>query len=506
MSLHNLAQHVKSAGRNDDSMLVHMTPGEVAGLQKLAQSHGGSLTTNPHTGLPEAGFLGAILPTVIGAAASAVLGPEMMPLIAGGVGLADYAATGSVGQGIMAGLGAYGGGNLASGLADMGGQQLTTDAARAAVQNVTPAELPYTPNYGPELSGANSIDAEAAANTQAEALANQQQTAAQQAVNANPGATASYMDKIGAGVKAAAADPMSYLGQNWKQLAMVAAPVATSVLEPKRPTVPTLSPYSGPLSKYHLSPDFQGYTPSQPNPYYKAQGLGYAEGGLTALAPGGLAGNQPNVMFPGSQQDRTQFAESTQTPIGALAAHSDYASATNPLTGEEKPFAEGGDVTPNITQQRAKYTPEDALESMPPWQRAQARLANAMVFSNGPGNVATTPSAMNQLGQVRVGLASGGMAHGGGIGSLGGYSDGGRMLKGPGDGMSDSIPASIGGKQPARLADGEFVVPADVVSHLGNGSTDAGAKQLYAMMDKVRQARTGSKEQGKQIKPEKYLA
>jgi hypothetical protein len=79
------------------------------------------------------------------------------------------------------------------------------------------------------------------------------------------------------------------------------------------------------------------------------------------------------------------------------------------------------------------------------------------------------------------------------------------MLKGPGDGMSDSIPGVIGGRQPARLADGEFVVPADVVSHLGNGSTDAGAKKLYAMMDKVRHARVGTKKQGKQIKAEKYL-
>ena len=68
-----------------------------------------------------------------------------------------------------------------------------------------------------------------------------------------------------------------------------------------------------------------------------------------------------------------------------------------------------------------------------------------------------------------------------------------------------NIPASIDNKQPARLADGEFVVPADVVSHLGNGSTDAGAKQLYAMMDKVRTARTGRKAQGKEINPKKYL-
>jgi hypothetical protein len=91
--------------------------------------------------------------------------------------------------------------------------------------------------------------------------------------------------------------------------------------------------------------------------------------------------------------------------------------------------------------------------------------------------------------------------------SLGGYAAGGnpRLLKGPGDGMSDDIPATIANKQPARLADGEFVIPADVVSHLGNGSTDAGAKHLYAMMDKVRKARTGNKKQGKQIKPAKFM-
>jgi hypothetical protein len=97
----------------------------------------------------------------------------------------------------------------------------------------------------------------------------------------------------------------------------------------------------------------------------------------------------------------------------------------------------------------------------------------------------------------------------GGLADLGDYSDyarGGRMLKGPGDGMSDDIPAIIANKQPAKLANDEFVVPADVVSHLGNGSSEAGAKALYKMMDRVRQARTGNKKQGKQINPEKYLA
>jgi hypothetical protein len=95
--------------------------------------------------------------------------------------------------------------------------------------------------------------------------------------------------------------------------------------------------------------------------------------------------------------------------------------------------------------------------------------------------------------RVNLGTVSGvGMAKGG-------------YLDGPGDGMSDSIPATIEGKQPARLADGEFVIPADVVSHLGNGSTKAGSKRLYAMLDKVRHARTGNKKQGKEINPSKYL-
>jgi len=112
----------------------------------------------------------------------------------------------------------------------------------------------------------------------------------------------------------------------------------------------------------------------------------------------------------------------------------------------------------------------------------------------------------------RYRLANGGMpsyAMGGGLGSLGSYSDGGRLLKGPGDGVSDSIPATIGRKQqPARLADGEFVIPARIVSELGNGSTDAGAKKLYAMMDRVQRARgktTGKNKVAANSRSNKYL-
>lgn len=82
----------------------------------------------------------------------------------------------------------------------------------------------------------------------------------------------------------------------------------------------------------------------------------------------------------------------------------------------------------------------------------------------------------------------------------------GRYLGGATDGMADKIPARIGGKQEAKLSHGEFVIPADVVSHLGNGNSEAGAKRLYEMMDRIRQARTGTTKQGKQINPNKFLA
>jgi hypothetical protein len=129
------------------------------------------------------------------------------------------------------------------------------------------------------------------------------------------------------------------------------------------------------------------------------------------------------------------------------------------------------------------------------------------------------PTASRRPGQLDLGPVGGEKgkydnqesvlaAQGGIMGyNLGGYASGGnpRLLRGPGDGMSDNIPATIADRQPARLADGEFVVPADVVSHLGNGSTEAGAKILHQMMDKVRVARTGNPKQGKKINPSKFM-
>jgi hypothetical protein len=116
----------------------------------------------------------------------------------------------------------------------------------------------------------------------------------------------------------------------------------------------------------------------------------------------------------------------------------------------------------------------------------------------GPGETAKAGGLMH--------LAMGGAT--GGQYNLGSYSDGGRLLRGPGDGVSDSIPATIGRGQPARLADGEFVIPARIVSELGNGSTEAGARKLYAMMDRVQRARrktTGKKKVAVNTKADRLL-
>jgi hypothetical protein len=160
-----------------------------------------------------------------------------------------------------------------------------------------------------------------------------------------------------------------------------------------------------------------------------------------------------------------------------------------------KGYAEGGETSMNLdelptlnveTGKQSYNTLQSALENS---DNPQGRLLNKF-FSFRPSGGQSIYDQFAAQGLKR--LNTSGMARGG-------------YLNGAGDGMSDSIPATIEGKQPARLADGEFVVPADVVSHLGNGSSKAGSKKLYAMMDKIRHARTGTKKQGKQINADKYL-
>jgi len=235
--------------------------------------------------------------------------------------------------------------------------------------------------------------------------------------------------------------------------------------------------------------------------------LGYGLAGTTALSllggkqKGAGAGQMPD---PGSIRP-FEYSSTPVTPTGDYPspyATAKYESSGNPIldTRERKYFDQNFAALQPYSAKTGTINPNVPLPSS-----SQIAAAGGGIMRGYDDELGGDYSAMGmdqgnmQKGLFNMGYAAGGMT------SLGGFSDGGRMLKGPGDGMSDSIPGVIGSKQPARLADGEFVVPADVVSHLGNGSTDAGAKRLYAMMDKVRKARTGNKKQGKQIKAEKYL-
>jgi len=164
-------------------------------------------------------------------------------------------------------------------------------------------------------------------------------------------------------------------------------------------------------------------------------------------------------------------------------------------------YADGGDVSmnldtlPSLNLNTGSNTP--AITIAPSINNRRNSPFGNMMGQSDSSNYRPGPfgnAGINFASDNRNGLSfrTLGMAHGG-------------YLDGQGDGMSDSIPATIEGKQPARLADGEFVVPADVVSHLGNGSSKAGSQRLYSMLDKVRKARTGNKKQGKEINPNKYM-
>lgn len=137
---------------------------------------------------------------------------------------------------------------------------------------------------------------------------------------------------------------------------------------------------------------------------------------------------------------------------------------------------------------QAQYAPKSAEPATPMSAEGLAALnaANPARQERRPGGPRVAPP---------VEMAAGGLA----------TLKEGKYLDGASDGMADEVPARIDGKQEARLSDGEFVIPADVVSHLGNGNSDAGAKMLKGMMDRVRKARTGNEKQGKQIDPNKFL-
>jgi len=214
--------------------------------------------------------------------------------------------------------------------------------------------------------------------------------------------------------------------------------------------------------------------------------------GLQALNLGNLARQQR------PDQISTATTPSTQVPYYTPSSQ-DTSGVANLLQTQQGLVSEAGRRLP-VGMTPAQRSVTGALTAAP--NDMVARLIDMGIFtpetaaqfyqSRYPGLTAEqVQAALAQYGYAQGGLAS--------VASKGMY------LGGPTDGMADQIPATIDNRQPAALSDGEFVIPADVVSHLGNGNSDAGAKQLYGMMDKIRKARTGSTEQGKQINPQKFL-
>jgi hypothetical protein len=462
------ARQAQSKGRGQDTMLVHMTPGEVKGLQALAMSQGGSLTINPQTGLPEAGFLSAILPMVAGFA----LGPAGFGLFSSalttglGVGALTGIATGSLKKGLMAGLGAYGGAGLGQGLVNAA-TPLEGAIPTGAEAGLTSASEMAASNLSPEALNANMLTPEAITQS---------------------GINSPYYKMAQSNI-----DPGLLEGMGGTP-GMTAQQVATAPVINPTPSIPT-SPTTG---------------------------FARAGEGFTNMFDTGQVGTDA----------RSAFMKAT--PTGTLpAAGTTLASA---LTPEPEPLKTSvSNIRPyklDITNPSGtpQYTPQDTREReqvrytytpQPIYQAAQGGLAalNGHTFDDEYGRdeyeeggsvkkrksrslkgdpyykFAQDRRDSSMEASIAQNFAKGGL----------GAALPPRFLSGGGDGMSDSIKANIDGKQEARLADGEFVVPADVVSHLGNGSSKAGAKKLYAMMDKIRKARTGRERQAPEVNARRYM-
>jgi hypothetical protein len=192
-----------------------------------------------------------------------------------------------------------------------------------------------------------------------------------------------------------------------------------------------------------------------------------------------------NTMF--ANQAMTSAYPQMNQPAPSPQANTDWMAHYNQMIGVGAQPTAPSQVTDPLAAAAANYDAEQAA-------KAAEEEASADPYGNKFDPFGRDRSTQH--------MATGGLANLGGT-----YKAGGKLLRGPGDGMSDSIPAVIGGQKPQRaaLADGEFVIPADVVSHLGNGSTEAGSRKLYAMMDKIRHARTGRKKQAPAVKAERYM-
>lgn len=572
--MNQTAQGLASFGRGPDSMLVHMAPAEVKSLQQLAMAHGGSLTINPDTGLPEAGFLSSLLPMLIGAGVSMIpgVGPLMAAgLVGGGYGL----ATGSLKEGLKAGLGAYGGAGLGSALAGAGVQasvapQLAqTQAGVAELAGAVPASG-LTPAMVPDYA------ASILSKTQPYVDASNAATTAFQ--NAGPLAK---LQTMGGGISSLGSEAgrdafMTQIGGT-KGLGMAGLAAAAPMLLETTTKQPEIKQDTSMGQRYKFNAGSQTPTPTPDVPGYDNQGrnfskeqryfnpsympiddaaaksmYGFASGGpVEAMSNANAIGM--NTGYPQAAIDTGAYATPYQQPISRNVVTGSQGAGVDPYTGQAQ-FAEGGEVDvytyDPVTQLYTKKGGQGATTVAPIKSISEVREApgggsERGATSNNPGGVNTKDSLVNSIlssatlgsivnalgskqdpttvtvenrgipgtsatagfdnsvegssgyGKTASGDIDGSMYSKGGISHLGDYSDGGRLLRGPGDGISDSIPAMIGKKQPARLADGEFVVPARIVSELGNGSTEAGARKLYAMMDRIQKARGKTVGKGK---------
>jgi hypothetical protein len=552
MGLHNTAHYLKSKGRGRDTELVHMSKREIKGLQDLALAHGGTLSINPETGLVEAGFLEQILPVVAAAGLTYLTAGAAAPLMAGtlgatGAGIAAGAGAGALisggfaaaqgkdvgqaalmgglGGAISGGMGAYGdAGTFAADAAQKTAVDASTqvgtqaaasgvDAAGNAITMANPAGTGFiSGETGAPITNALYPNATQAGTNAAQMAPGAARNAALDQLAQSTGTFAEGAAQLpGQGLGSAPTPAASYYSglkpDQYVQKGIIQGlPVAT-LLEDKPQRVGPQGEEGSTLTG--LSPNFRPYTPATPNPYYRERYPTYAaEGGvMQSFQAGGpvermsqmnTAMNPQGGLYPQGMIDKTQYATPTQRPVSAeLMMDAPAYERSSPML-----MASGG-----VTQQA--YLPKgDAgrfVDSDVSTRGLSALDAAMQRNKKLMGRAGIKMAEMPKTGIKSLGGDFSDMAARGGVTHLGDYSDGGRLLKGPGDGMSDNIPATIGRKQPARLADGEFVVPADVVSHLGNGSTDAGAKKLYAMMDKIRKARTGKKKQAPAVKVDKFM-
>ena len=288
MSLAVLADHMASKGRGPDSMLIHMSPREVQGLQALAMKHGGSLTINPETGLPEAGFLDKLLPTIIGAGISFFSQGTIDPMTAAAmVGGAQTARTGDIGKGIQAGLGAYSGASLTAGMAGTGADTMTTAGMGNYAETLAARGLEAgTPAYGEAAS-------QLALDSQKEALATP------------------FADRLSTGYETVKkAGPMQYLKANAMPLAGAFGPAILAGMSAKENMPKTTT---GMIAPYTFDPYSGTYTAAVPYPALPNRA---AEGGLMGMAAGGIAGYgdgddvpRQNGMAQGGMYDFAQRSE-----------------------------------------------------------------------------------------------------------------------------------------------------------------------------------------------------